>query len=371
MRNVSSEGTLHQNMFARSEESMRRAQPFIPNGRDTEIIQLVHEHRFMSLELLEALLAKAPDADKKYGFGLSGLRARCQKLREHRYLVRRFLHDEPTGRGHHARRGAVYSVGSASIDLLADHTGLDRPQLKASIEKNALTSFFIRHFLGIAKFRVCLELACRATEGKVRIGTWLQDGLKDHVDVNVDGRMERIPVVPDALFSLVVQKSGGKMALSHFALEFDMGTMSLNRIAQKACGYWHYITESLYRRRYTYARATVDQPYLRVVQEDWEDITLTNRGLITSKGIQTLQVLFVTRAAPQDLKSLDAGKVPARKRQRNMVEAVGRVGDIHPATSRFLICTEELDYDIDRPATLFGPIWQTIMNDAGRLSIVN
>lgn len=339
---------------------MRRAQPFIPNERDTEIIQLVHEHRFMSLELLEALLAVTPVANKKYGFGLSGLRARCQKLREHRYLERRFLQDEPTGRGHHAPRGAVYSVGSASIDLLADHTGLDRPQLKASIEKNALTSFFIRHFLGIAKFRVCLELACRATEGKVRIGTWLQDGLQDHVDVDVDGRIERIPVVPDALFSLVVQKSGGKMVLSHFVLEFDRGTMPLKRIAKKALGYWHYLNEGLHRSRYTYAGSSAENPQLRAVQSNWNTISPVKQELILAHSVRAFQVLFVAKASEKDLAIVSEGKVPNRQRQKNVIQEVRASSIALESTLAFFFCTADIDFDLQQTGRIFSPIWQAL-----------
>lgn len=349
---------------------MRRVRPFHPNERDVQIIQLVHEHRFMSVELLEALLSEAPAEGKVYGFGLSGLRARCQKLREHRYLVRRFLQDQPTGRGYHTPRSAVYSVGSASVDLLADRTGLNRPQLNASIEKNALTSFFIRHFLGIAKFRVCLELACRSTNGKVRIGTWLQDGLQDHVDVDIDGKIERIPVVPDALFSLIVKKSSGKVALSHFALELDMGTMPLKRIVHKARGYWHYLHDGLHRRRYTYAGKTADNPQLRVVQGEWNKISLAKQELILARSVHTLQVLFVIRASEPDLGRVQTGEDPVRLRQRNIIRMVEELGATSPTAARFLFCTEDIDYNVSSPNAILREIWSTTEPCVGQLRLL-
>lgn len=352
---------------------MKLKSKFVPNDRDQQILQLVYEHRYMSLELLAALLLEPPSEGRKYGFTLTALRARCQKLRENKYLTWQFLADQPTGRGYRTERPAVYSIGPASVDLFVHLYRADPAQIKASIKKNVLSSHFLRHFLAIAKFRVCLMLACQQTSVPsnqhtgvtVTLGTWLQEGLKDYVTAGAGDSADRIPVVPDAVFNLLIRRKDGSTTLSHYALELDRGTMPQTDIARKARGFWHYVEKGLHRRRYTYAGESGELPKLRLVLKDWNDIMPEHREMILKGGIKTLQVLFVTSAAPQDLEKVRTGKIPDRQRQRNMVEAVRRVGDIHPTSSRFLFCTEDLDYDLDRPGALFDSIWQTINANGG------
>lgn len=349
---------------------MRREKPFRPNDRDLEIIQLVYDYRYMSIELLAAMLLKPPAEGRKYGFTLTALRARCQKLREHDYLVWQFLRDQPSGRGYRTERPMVYSIGRAAIDVLSERTGLSSRQLKASIEKNEVTSFFLRHQLGISKFHTCLELACERSSGTVRLGTWLQDGLNDRVRVDVDGQEQAIPVVPDAVFSLIHRKPNGRTTLSHFALEFDMATMPQSRIALKARGHWHYIEEGLHRRKYTYAGESADHPQLRVVAEKWDQISPAKQEVIVAHGMRTLQVLFVTRAVRKDVEKVKFGKPPDRARQMNMIETVRLVPEIPESTKRFLFCTEDLDYGLERPVALFSPIWQIVNPGGGKLAIL-
>ncbi|MEW6051057.1 MAG: replication-relaxation family protein [Candidatus Zixiibacteriota bacterium] len=343
---------------------MRRAKPFTPNDRDREILWLTYEYRYVSVDLLHALLQEPPKEGRSYGFGLSGLRARCQKLREHGYLVWQHLRDEPVGRGHRTERPMVYAVGPAAADVLAERTGLTPRQFKAVLAKNAVTSFFLRHELGISHFRACLELACRGTESKVSIGTWLQGGLNDRVIVDVDGKEEIVPVVPDALFSLIVRTANGRTTLSHYFLEYDTGTMDLKRISKKAFGYERYLSEGLHRRRYTYAGDTADTANLRFVVENWNDIKAANRAAIEAHAPLTFQVLFVTRASPEDLRRSGAGDDPARVRQRNMMDAVREVSD---SRGRFLFCTAEVDFDLQQVTTILDSAWlSTASADARR-----
>ena len=41
----------------------------------------------------------------------------------------------------------MYSIGPAALDLLEEEFGFSREQLKQSLEKNKLSSMFLRHFL--------------------------------------------------------------------------------------------------------------------------------------------------------------------------------------------------------------------------------
>ncbi len=345
-----------------------RSRIFTPNDQDMAILRIIYEHRYMSIELLAALLVRPPEAGRRYGFSLSALRARCQKLRAAKYLTWQFLHDQPIGRGHHTERPAVYSIGPAAIPLIAEQDGTEPTLLKSIVKRNTVGSYFLRHALGISKFRVCLTLACQRTIGynnvggekPIRIGAWLQEGLNDAVLVGGKNGEETIPVVPDALFSLITGSPGGEQTVSHFALELDRGTMTLTDIARKARGYWHYLEQGLHRRKYTYAGETDGELRLRIVAAEWRKVKPENQQRIIKFGIRTLQVLFVTRAIQQDVEKVNAGKPPDRQREQNMIMAVRRAGDISQTTSRFLFCTEDLDYQLDRPESILEPIWHTL-----------
>lgn len=346
---------------------MRRPKPFAPNERDREIIWLAYDYRFVTVEILHALLGEEPRDGRVYGFGLHGLRARCQKLREHGYLVWQHLRDEPVGRGYRTERPMVYSVGPASIGVLAERTGLEPRQLKAAIAKNAVTSFFLRHQVGISRFRACLELACRASDGAVRIGTWLQDGLRDRVRVDVDGKEEVIPVVPDAVFNLFVRRADGRRNVSHYFLEYDTGTMSLKRIVRKAVGYELYLQEELHKHRYTYASAASAPPELRYVAKEWVLISPARRAEIQARSPRTFQVLFVISASSGDIRKSSAGELPARMRQRNIMNAISRAAT---SNGRFLFCSENFDFDLKHAQTPLSQIWRTRDGVEDRVSIV-
>lgn len=352
----------------------KRLKAFRPNGRDRSILQYVADYRFMSIELLAALIVAPPVPGRTYGFSESALRARCQKLRDNDFLTWQFLHDLPTGRGLHTKRPAVYSIGPAALDVLEEEFGFSREQLKQSLEKNKLSSMFLRHFLMISKFHVCLELACRQTADggidsgfagdfsgvTVELGTWLQDGLVDRVRVTVGDVVETIPVVPDAVFNLVIRKSDGSVTVKHFALEADRGTMPMRSITKKATGYWHYIRQGLQKRRYTYYGEDGAGPELRVVNPNlkWDAIPKGEQEKILQYGIDDLTVLFVTRGESPDAKSLRAKISLTRTRQNSMIEAVRRVESIDPSSDTFLFCTEGLDFNIGHPKTLLDAIWQ-------------
>ncbi len=347
----------------------KRLKAFRPNGRDRSILQYVADYRFMSIELLAALIVAPPVPGRTYGFSESALRARCQKLRDNDFLTWQFLHDLPTGRGLHTERPAVYSIGPAALDFLEEEFSFSREQLKQSLEKNRLSSMFLRHFLMISKFHVCLELACRQTAEvgidaagtTVEIGTWLQDGLVDRVRVMIGEVAETIPVVPDAVFNLVVRQPDGAIYVKHFALEADRGTMPSRSITKKATGYWHYIRQKLQKRRYTYYGENGAGPELRVVNPNlkWDAIPKGEQEKILQYGVDDLTVLFVTRGETPDVKSLKEKSQLTRTRQNSIVEAVRRVDGIDADTSMFLFCTEALDFDINVTASLLDSSWQT------------
>ncbi|MEP0826924.1 MAG: replication-relaxation family protein [bacterium] len=347
---------------------MKLKQDFSQNSRDIKILETVYDYRYMSVELLVALLGEPPDPDRQYGFSESALRARCQKLRMHGYLKWQFLHDLPTGRGYHTARPAVYSLGPAAIPTISERNGIEQNELRTIIKRNTVGSFFLRHSLGISKFRVCLTLACRETQktnasqdGKtIEIGAWFQEGLNDKVTVLTEGVPETIPVAPDAFFSLIVTEPGGKRKVSHFALEYDRGTMPMTDIVRKARGYWHYLDQKLYRRKYTYAGSSAEQARLRIVSADWDNISADNRKKILDFSIKGFQVLFVSCAIRQDgSRNSPLGDVKKSRRQ-SMIEAIRRIPEIRKSTKRFKFVEEDVVYGIQSPIGILYSDWMIL-----------
>lgn len=324
---------------------MRREKAFTPNQRDIEVVRAVYDYRYLSIDVLAALLCEPAAEGRQYGFTIHALRARCQKLREHGYLTWQHLRDEPVGRGYSAERPVVYSIGPAAIDALAYQTGLTPRHIKSEVVKNTVTSFFLRHELGISRFRASLELMCRASQGQLRIGTWLQGGLLDRVRAVIDGVEKDIAVVPDAAFNLVACGPDGGRRVSHYFLEYDTGSMSLRRIALKAVGYEQYLSAGLHRRRYTYAGAQADAFELRFVRKAWQDMSAGQRHAVEGAAAQTFQVLFICRQSSRDARLAQEGSHATRTRQENIARTI-RETVISP--SRFLIHTETSDSCCDR-----------------------
>lgn len=158
--------------------------------RDSEIIQIINEYRYLDFELLWHLLASkygerpkeyrigkdGKKRPKQYGFTEQALRKRLMQLFNARYLNRQPIADEPIGRGYGSPR-AIYSIGPKSADFITKLTGNSIEKIRSIIKSDKRKPFFLRHALEISKFRTILELACQQTNGEVRLLFWSQ-GLK-------------------------------------------------------------------------------------------------------------------------------------------------------------------------------------------------
>jgi Replication-relaxation len=116
---------------------------------------------------------------------------------------------------------------------------------------------FLRHSLMLSRMHFCVELACRNSGGKVDLMSWRQGGpLTGHkvevskVKSSRDGSQrfweesaetERLPVEPDAMFTLRFPDRPEASQLSHFFYEADRGTMNTTDMLKKLRGYFHFI----------------------------------------------------------------------------------------------------------------------------------
>lgn len=328
--------------------------------RDYTILRFVHEHRFLSSELLWYLLrseeeshpvsyAVGADGRKRptrYGFGRQALSKRLKQLFNARYLERHYITDQPMGRGYGAPR-AIYGLGSAAPKVLQDRFGIPSGRTRRIVESNKVKSPFLRHALGIATFRVTLQLACERRGGTVKLLFWEQgDVIRDYVmGVNEKGEEERFPVHADAFFGLEVAGSGR----THFFLEIDRATEPIVSpkqradIRRKLIGYRLYRKSRKFPRRYAYRQL----PSGQVVGVDvCDEGTTEDREMITG-----FQVLFVTPGRIGPDKSLSGHLA-------GIFAELPKLGKFYATSSLFWFTPPE-SVDPAAPDRLFERCWIT------------
>lgn len=124
---------------------------------------------------------------------------------------------------------------------------------------------FLQHGLVISRMHFMVEMACRKSAGKVALETWAQGGQlagrKAEVPrVHSDRRgseifwretdeRERLPVEPDAMFTLRFPGRLPGQQLAHFFYEADRGTMNSTDMLKKFRAYYHFIKKQQAHRQ--------------------------------------------------------------------------------------------------------------------------
>ncbi|MGA3027219.1 MAG: replication-relaxation family protein [Bryobacteraceae bacterium] len=116
---------------------------------------------------------------------------------------------------------------------------------------------FLQHSLMISRMHFCVEMASRKSGGRVQLAAWSQGGPlagrkvevpevkasrfgNDYVWGETDHSV-RLPVEPDALFSLRFPDRPPQQQLAHFLYEADRSTMNSTDVLKKLRGYYHLI----------------------------------------------------------------------------------------------------------------------------------
>jgi len=335
------------------------------NDRDSKILQLVYEHRFLDTEILWYLLKGEPvdnveykigkDGKRRpthYGFGQKALYKRLQILTESKHLNRHYASDQPIGRGHGVPR-AIYGLGIASASILTEIVGISTQEVRKIVDSNRVKSLFLRHALEVARFRALLELACRKSENRIHLLFWEQGQiLQDWVSGEDEHGDERsFSIYPDAFFALEVEGKGR----AHYFLEIDRGTMPItatgNRsdIRKKVFAYYLYRKHKKYSRRYRYRT----QPDGTIVGLD---ITTNGRDRASLKQarfepIRSFRVLFVAPGTSKAVLSM-------KGRIANIISAFPTFGKQFATTTLFWFSSFDL-FSFEHPEIIFNRVWLT------------
>jgi hypothetical protein len=116
---------------------------------------------------------------------------------------------------------------------------------------------FLQHSLMISRMHFCIEMASRKSSGKITLTAWRQGGPLTGRKVEVpkvrttregnqyfweeSGETERLPVEPDAMFSLRFSDRSPEAQDAHFFYEADRGTMTTTDMLKKLRAYFHFI----------------------------------------------------------------------------------------------------------------------------------
>lgn len=200
-----------------------RKPTFVLQERDHEIIRLVSQHRVISSDDLQLLVA---------GSNQTVLR-RLQKLFHNGYL------DRPRRQRLRGNAAMVYAIGQKGAELLARESG-QRPSSDWSEKNRQLGASYLEHSLIVSRFQAALRFALQA-QGSASLERWIADGvIRDSVSVEHETSTERIPIAPDAFFTLrLLNEPEGRNRI-HVFLEADRGTMTTKRFLNKMRGYWHW-----------------------------------------------------------------------------------------------------------------------------------
>ena len=199
---------------------------FVLSKGDLDILRLVWQHRFLRREELGILTHRTPKKlhDRLLQMSKRGyLKAIKFPLQKHIYGI--------------AREGirALVREGIAPVELLDER-----------LRTHELTQYYLEHEMLIVDIHIALTMASK--EGPVRLVDWKQ-GKENYDSVMVNG--ERVPVSPDAFFSLEDSRRPAESNLAHFFLEADLSSENHRYFQNKIVGAMHYYNQRLHEKKFS------------------------------------------------------------------------------------------------------------------------
>lgn len=197
--------------------------PCVLTPRDLEILKIVQSFRLVTSEMLQALVEGSNQ----------GLLRRLQKLFHAGYLDR--IPPRRINGGGSAKM--IYASTNRGVRLLQKAGAIQRlTQTDWNAQNRGLDGLFVDHTLLVSHIRTVLTLVCRAYPD-FELAAWREgDELRDHIEVALEQGYARVPVAPDAFFTL--RDAKGRL---NYLLEADRGTMTVKRFTLKLKAYaaWH------------------------------------------------------------------------------------------------------------------------------------
>lgn len=252
---------------------------FVLTAGDVEIFRLIHDYRFLRIDHLAALTGRAGKR----------LHRRIFKLLANGYLTSVRL----------PQQKHIYALNTAAVRVLVEQTGAPAELLDERLRIHELKELFLRHEMMIVDLHAILALAGK--DGDMRPVAWREGReLYDEVTVADHQGMRKLPIRPDAFFTIEDARRVAGKNRAHFFLEADRSTMAQARIREKFTAYWHYLEQGLH---------------------------------VQKLGIKNFRVLTVTltEARAKSLCELAASFLPERARKYYLFTSVNKFSLLNPA----------------------------------------
>jgi hypothetical protein len=146
-------------------------------------------------------------------------------------------------------------IHSQMLEEIRSHR--EKDYAGATIRGQHMQLGFLNHGLMISRMHFMVEMACRKSVGDIALEAWCEGGQIAGHKVNLPkvrsskqggqlfwqkvAETERLPVEPDALFTLRFARRPEDQQLAHFFYEPDRGTMVITDMLKKFRGYHHFI----------------------------------------------------------------------------------------------------------------------------------
>ena len=212
-------------------DNMASSEKYKITKKDIEIIKLVYQFRLVTVYHLVALTGRIRE---KVNTSLA-------KLSKHGYLYRRCFYFKPY----------LYTINKKALPILIEQ-GVDPRELpdKIRIRTHELTELFLKHTLMVVDIHVALARATK--HHHVKLTNWQEHGKKlyDSVTFREDGEKRKLPVRPDAFFSLEDITSPNGQNQTHIFLEADRSTEHHKQFQNKLKAYQHYHQQGLHTKKH-------------------------------------------------------------------------------------------------------------------------
>lgn len=261
---------------------------FVLVDGDVEIFRLLYEYRLLRREHIAALTLRP----------YKRLHRRLLKLVQQGFLATIRL----------PQQKHIYSLGKRAVSVLVEHGAADDDLLLQRIRTHELKEFFLKHEMMIVDIHVMLALA---TRGSVLALTAWREGreLYDSVQVAFHRGIEKLPIRPDAFWSLEDARRPTGRNTTHLFLEADRSTATQTRFQDKLRAYWHYLEQGMH---------------------------------VTKFGIKSFRVLTVTLT---------------EERARNLCALACAL--LPEAARKYFLFTSIVHFSLDNPAPILGSVYRS------------
>jgi len=196
---------------------------------DLEIFRLLYECRLLRREHIRALTGRPPKR----------LHRRLLKLGAERYLTSIRL----------PQQKHIYALGREALPILVAQGIAPDEVLNERLRIHELKELFLKHEMMIVDFHVMLLLAGKTATLKL-VGWREGRELYDSVAVADRSGTGKLPVRPDAFFTLEDSRRPADANRANFFMEADRSTANQTRFKDKIRAYWHYLEQGLHTQKF-------------------------------------------------------------------------------------------------------------------------